>query len=198
MLPLLKIQYQVRKQLILLYFVIIVGIGIYFSTKDTMLLPLFCYIFSVNFLSHTFLSSHQFYRLLAIMPIEKGHIVKCIALFSFLFIIVTFIIILPFQLKDDYVESISLLIGFFSCAIVSSAVGQSFLFTNEKFEIGFGENMLSMFASLLILFPHALFYWIEHEPTFYLRLLLAPTLALAFYYWRMKVHITYLEKREIF
>ena len=42
--------------------------------------------------------------------------------------------------------------------------------------------MLSMLASLIIIFPHALFYLIEHEPSIYLRLLVAPMLALAFYY----------------
>ena len=56
--------------------------------------------------------------------------------------------------------------------------------------------MLSMLASVLILIPHGILYVIEHEPTIYLRLLVAPVLALCFYYWRMKSNIAYFEKQD--
>lgn len=205
MLALLKLQWQFSKKFILLSFGIMIGIGIFLSSKFySVQIAAFCFFISVNALPNAFLiSKNHFYRLLAIMPIKHEKIVKSIALFSLLYIIMIFSTISPFIIQwsnptQKEIESLSLIIVFFSCAIVSSAVNQYFLFTNEKPEIDFGENILSMLASLLIIFPHALFYLIEHEPTIYLRLLLAPMLALAFYYWRMKANIAYFEKKEIF
>ncbi|MGM9944376.1 MAG: ABC-2 transporter permease [Lysinibacillus sp.] len=200
MLALLKLQWQLRKKMLLFYLAIIIGIGVFLSTKiDTMQLTIICYFLSVSFLSNSFfVSSNHFYRLLAIMPIAREKVVKSIALLSLLFIIMTFSIILPFQLKNNITENLSFFLGFFACAIVCSAIEQYFLFTNEKPEIGFGENMLSMLGSIIILIPHALLYLIEHEPTIYLRLLIAPILAVVFYYWRMKGNIAYFEKKEIF
>ena len=199
MLAFVKLQLQLRKKILLFHIITIVGIGIFYSTKvDTIQPVLFCYFLAVCFLSNLFfVSSNHFYRLLAIMPIAREKIVKSISLLSLLLIVITFSIILPVQLKNDIPANLSFFFGFFACAIVSSAVEQYFLFTNEKLETDFGENMLSMLASLPILIPHSILYLIEHEPTIYLRLLVAPVLALVFYYWRMKGNIAYFEKKEI-
>ncbi|WP_332648294.1 ABC-2 transporter permease [Lysinibacillus sp. 54212] len=205
MLALLKLQWELSKHLFLIHIIFVIGIGVFLTTKIySAQLAAFGFYISVTILSNTFfLSSNHFYRLLAIMPIGREKVVKSIALISLLFIVMTFSIISPFLLLAnnptlEATETLSFISFFFSCAIVSSAVQQYFLFTDEKLEIDFGENMLSMLASLLLLFPHALFYIIQHEPTIYLRLLVAPALALAFYYWRMKANIAYLEKKEIF
>ena len=204
MYALLRLQFDLQKKTLLFLLVLLFIILILFSSAIATSLPFIAFILSTNLsLTLTFLSNKKFYYLLHTMPLKRDHIVKSSVFYSFLPIIITYTIVLPFQIKEGIAqenmqESLGFFIGFFSCSLLANVVEHYFIFTNEKLQISPGENALALVSTIFVVMaPHAIFCLIGPEETFYLRMMIMPLITCLLCYLLLKKTIKYYKNKEI-
>ena len=204
MYALLRLQFDLQKKTLLFLLVGLFIILILFSSTMPTNLPLIAFILSTNLsLTLTFLSNKKFYYLLHTMPLKRDYIVKGSVFYSFLPVIITYTIVLPFQIKEGIAhenmqESLGFFIGFFSCSLLANVVEHYFIFTNEKLQISAGENALALVITIFfIMAPHAFFFLNGSEETFYLRMMIMPLITILLCYLLLKKTIKYYENKEI-
>ena len=135
MYALLRLQFELHKKTLLFLIVLLPIMGFLFPASN---IPIFAYIMAINVTtSSTFLSNNTFYRTLHTMPLKRESIVKSSYTLSFLFVSIIFIILAPFQVNtgithENSQEHLAFFTGFFGSAIITNAIQQYFIFTNEK------------------------------------------------------------------
>ena len=137
-------------------------------------------------------------------PISRRDIVTAVYTSVLFHIVMIYVVLLPAQIYTDIqrTEGDHFFIpfaGFFAVSIASAAIEMYFNFYGKHFKESMTDSLLGLFAALFfILFPHLalLLIW-DHEPSFYLRLLIFPMISMILFYFSLKKSIRLYETKEV-
>lgn len=178
-----------------------------FSVRNENTMPALIYalIFTTSSFRHLSLLKEQKMRYFVhSFPISRRDIVTAVYTSVLFHIIMIYTVLLPVQIYTEIqrTEGDHFLIpfaGFFAVSIASAAIEIYLNFHGKHFEESMTDSLLGLFAALFfILFPHLglLLIW-DHQPSFYLRLLIFPTISVILFYFSLKKSIRLYKTKEV-
>jgi hypothetical protein len=204
--PLLYLQLKRNGYFLLLFLIIIFGISLfYIQSKDVM--PLFIYalvVSSSSFRHMSLLKIQKMRHFIHSFPISRRDIVTATYTSVLIYIFMIYVVLLPALLYAEIqrTEEEHLFIpftGFFAVSIASAAMEIYLNFRSNDFKESMTDSLLSSFGALFFLLPPhmgLLLLW-DHEPSFYLRLLVFPIISMILFYFSLKKSIRLYETKEV-
>lgn len=190
---LLQLQWSMHKGMLLFTIIFAIVLSFFYDFATEISLLIFALIVSMNNIatSKRFLTENDGYLLIYSMPIARTTIIKSLYVFNFLFCTFVFVLLAPAQLyngfvKQDFYLYTGALFGFYGACLLGTAFQLSFQLENLKKDQMF-ESTLSMVVGLMIVvIPHLAICWIDHEPSFWLRVLIMPISSVIVYFQLMQ------------
>ncbi|MER1984810.1 MAG: ABC-2 transporter permease [Solibacillus sp.] len=202
---LLHLQWSMHKSKLLFFLIGISLITYFFHNAGTeMSLVTFALVFSANSIDITkrMLTDNNGQLSIYSMPIARQTIIKNLYIVNFIFCTIIFALILPAQIYSGVKsEELNMYLitfaGFYGGCIIGTAFHLAFQLKNIK-NTSTSELFLSSIGGImLILIPHMGISFIPHEPSFWLRLLIMPTISVGLYMYLAKRGIKKFADREL-
>lgn len=202
---LLQLQWSLHKSSIWLTITAVLILGfLFYNNVNEMALISFALAFTINSvtLSKRIFTDSRTELLLYAMPISRATLIKNLYVTNFLLCSIIYLLILPMQivggLAHNELTSYSIaLFGFYGGSLIGTAYHLSFQLKDLS-EDSWLDSLLSIGAGMfVIVVPHMLLSFIEHAPTFWLRLLIMPIVSLILYRYLMNRGIRKFSDREL-
>lgn len=182
-----------------------IGISLLFVRNENAM-PLIIYalaLSSSSFRHMSFLKDQKMRYLVHSLPVSRQEIVTATYASVLVYIVMIYSVIFPLQfhrgIQQNTLEDFLIpFAGFFAVSIVSVAMEMYFRFHSNPFKESMTDYLLSLLSPLFfILLPHSLLHLWDHEPSFYIRLLVFPVISILLFYWSLKKSIRLYETKEV-
>lgn len=198
---------QLKNNGISILFVLILTFVIsllYAQDEDRMSIAIYALIFSLNsYRSFSLLKEQKIRYFIHSLPIARREIVTAIYVSTLFYISIIYLVLLPTQIyrgfyQNELEDFLIPFAGLFAVSIASAALEIYLNFRSNDFKESMTDSLLSLFGALFfILLPHmGLLLW-NHEPSFYLRLLVFPIISIVLFYFSLKKSIRLYETKEV-
>lgn len=190
---------------ILLVLILTFVISLLFAqNEDGMSIAIYALIFSLNsYRSFSLLKEQKMRYFIHSLPIARREIVTAIYVSTLFYISIIYLVLLPSQIYRSFYQNeledfLIPFAGLFAVSIASAALEIYLNFRSNDFKESMTDSLLSLFGALFfILLPHmGLLLW-NHEPSFYLRLLVFPIISIVLFYFSLKKSIRLYETKEV-
>ena len=202
---LLQLQFKNNGYSMLFSIIATIGFSLLFVRNENVM-PLLIYALALSsgsFRHMSFLKDPKMRYLVHSLPVSRQEIVTATYTSVLVYIVMIYSVIFPIQfyrgLQQNELEDFLVpFAGFFAVSIVGAAMEMYFRFHSNPFKESMTDYLLSFFGALLfILMPHCLLCWWDHEPSFYIRLLVFPIISIMLFYWSLKKSIHLYETKEV-
>ena len=201
----LHLQYEMNKRMLLVQLIVLPIIGLIFMhTSNEISIPIFALIFSMGAARSLSLLKDKNTRLLVhSFPIERKAIVAGTYIPVLLYVFMIYAFLSPFQIlkgleQGDLHNLLIPYVGFFAATIAYAALDLRGMLKGDSSRESTTDSLLISFGTLFfIMLPHCLLCWWDHEPSFYIRLLVFPIISIMLFYWSLKKSIHLYETKEV-
>ncbi|WP_413365583.1 ABC-2 transporter permease [Lysinibacillus sp. 3P01SB] len=201
----LHLQYGMNKRSLLIRLVGLAIVGLIFMHSSSEIsIPIFAFVSCMGAArSITLLKDKNTRILVHSFPIERKTIVTGTYIPVLLHVFMIYALLSPFQVfkgqeQGDLHNFLIPYIGLFAATIAYAALDLRGIFKGDPSLDSMTDSLLISFGTLFsIMLPHCLLCWWDHEPSFYIRLLVFPTISIMLFYWSLKKSIRLYETKEI-
>ncbi|MGM9949681.1 MAG: ABC-2 transporter permease [Lysinibacillus sp.] len=202
---LLHLQLKNNGRSMLFSIIFTIGISLLFvRTEDVMPIMIYALVMSSGSFRHmSLLQDKKMRYFVHSLPVSRQEIVTATYASVLVYILMIYSMIFPIQVykgiqQSELEDFLVPFTGFLAVSIVGAAMEMYFRFHSNPFQESMTDSLLGFFGALLfILMPHFLLLLWDHEPSFYIRLLVFPAISIMLFYWSLKKSIHLYEAKEI-